>query len=179
MSEFDQMMAKIGNRRGPMQGWGNNGRGNPFGGIVEDTTVLWVGWVVSAAKAAGYEPETVKIAFYDVPLTLTPVEVGFGTRYYWRCPRCNRRCEAVFALRGPRVACRECLHLGYRSQVGRPTSYWYWLNQIFDGPYQMWVNRHYPSEKIAKSLATAFKDALLEEYAKKQGELLVSIDDSD
>jgi len=99
MSEFDAMLAKIGHQRGPTQGWGNNGRGKPFAGIVEDTTSFWVGWLVDAARAAGIEPQSVRVAFCNVPLTITPVKVGFGTRYYWRCPECDRRCEAVFWAR--------------------------------------------------------------------------------
>ena len=69
MSEVDRMMAKMGHQRGPMQGWGNNGRGKPFAGIVEDSTAIWIGWVVEVCRAAGVQPQSIRLSFCGTPLT--------------------------------------------------------------------------------------------------------------
>ena len=39
------------------------------------------------------------------------------TRWYWRCPMCNRRCKMLFCDRdGYQLGCRICHDLGYASQ---------------------------------------------------------------
>ena len=102
-------------QRGPFQGMGAS-HGRPFNGIVEDCSHFWVTWLVSAAKAAGVYPASVSLTWAGVKVSVTPVTVGFGIRYYFRCPRCNRCCECVYYV--PRaVGCVKCLHL---SLANRP-----------------------------------------------------------
>ena len=154
----DTLLAKIGrSHSGPMSGRGNNGRGKPFLGIVEDTPQCWVTWLTDAARTAGLDPAHIRAQFYNTPLEIEPVEVGFGTRYYFRCPHCNRRCEAVFYV--PRtVGCRKCLHLGYRSQVHRSTSKWYWLDMIFDRKLMFGSHRYEPDDKTAYGIAAGLRE---------------------
>ena len=116
-------------RRGPMPGFGRSA-GRPWRGIVEKTPALWVTWITGACKRAGVDPLSVRLTFSGQPLEMATVELTFGTRYYWLCPRCGNRCEAVYATRAC-VACRECSHLGYQSQVTRSASPFRTLNQIF------------------------------------------------
>jgi hypothetical protein len=53
----------------------------------------------------------------EVVTTLTPSD---GTRWWWTCPSCERRCGLLY-LEHPRtrLACRVCHHLGYKSQYRR------------------------------------------------------------
>ena len=118
-----------GGMRGPMPGEGR-GPGRPWGGIVEDTPVIWITWLVALAKKGGRPVEGLRVEVAGTVLTVTHVELTFGRRYYFRCPECWRRCEAIYFL-GQRVACRKCLSLGYRSQTHRPGSPWATADYVF------------------------------------------------
>lgn len=52
-----------------------------------------------------------------VPLTETPVHFG-GTRPWFLCPRCGRRCGVLYGQK--EFACRSCLNLRYTSQFESP-----------------------------------------------------------
>jgi hypothetical protein len=53
---------------------------------------------------------------YDVRL-VTSRTGGSGTRVWWACPACGRRCERLYLPAGrPRLACRLCCRLVYASQ---------------------------------------------------------------
>lgn len=108
-------------QRGPMSGHGR-GPGRPWRGLCETTPQLWVGWVVESARMAGRGiPVALLVAGVRVPIT--SVQLTYGTRYYFVCPRagCHRRCETVYLL-GRVPACRKCHHLGYQSQARRASS---------------------------------------------------------
>lgn len=104
---------------GPMAGHGR-GPGRPWRGLCEETPQLWVGWVVNLARmTANAVPVALLVAGVRIPIP--GVRLTFGVRYYFRCPRCHRRCEAVYIL-GRVPACRKCHHLGYQSQARRNSS---------------------------------------------------------
>ena len=113
-------------QRGPVFG---RGPGRKWGGIVERTPCLWITGIKDACKAAGISPDAIRVAFYGTELEMTYVELTFGRRWYWLCPRCGRRCEAVYVT--DVVGCRVCLRLGYLSQSRRKTSAWLWLERLF------------------------------------------------
>ena len=108
--------------RGPMPGEGR-GPGRRWWGVVEDTPVVWIGWLVTLAKGRGVPIEELGVKIGDQQIAITSVELRFGRRYYFRCPICRRRCEAIYWIRDL-VGCRVCLHLGYRSQKHTPGSPW-------------------------------------------------------
>lgn len=121
----DDIMARITSRRGPYPGWGC-GPGRPWRGLVEETPAFWVTWLVALARKLGLNPDALNLTWYGVPFHLATTELTFGTRYYFLCPRCERRCEALYYAGA--VGCRVCHHLGYRSQAHRAGS----IHQIFD-----------------------------------------------
>ena len=125
----DHGLSRLGSfGRGPRPGDGR-GPGRPWGGIVEETPALWVTWFVAMAKRLGWQlPLGVTVG--GRPLGMTSIPLTYGPRWYWLCPECGRRCEAVY-IRGQRAACRKCLRLGYRSQTQRPTSIYAWLDLLF------------------------------------------------
>jgi hypothetical protein len=54
-------------------------------------------------------------------LDMQPCHFG-GSRWWWRCPNCSRRCARLFLVTGG-MGCRACLRMAYASQredaVGR------------------------------------------------------------
>ena len=147
-------------RRGPMPGFGRSA-GRPWRGIVEKTPALWVTWITGACKRAGVDPLSVRLTFSGQPLEMATVELTFGTRYYWLCPRCGNRCEAVYATRAC-VACRECSHLGYESQATRPSSPFRTLNLIFSRRAHGLPRRYDPSEESERMLVAGLRGLLME-----------------
>lgn len=152
ISNLDGLLSNFGHQRGPWTGWGR-GHGKRFGGIVEDTPALWVGWVVDLSKRAGRDPLSLRLSWGGYALRLAYVDLTFGRRYYWRCPECDRRCEAVYILRG-RLACRVCLHLGYKSQASRPASAYAALDLLL-GRHWPWVRGRYASNSHADELVAS------------------------
>ena len=127
---------KLGHQRGPGPDEGRNAC-DPWQGIVEETPAIWVTWLVDAAKRAGYAlPLTLEVAGQKVPLV--SVALTYGLRWYFKCPRCGRRCEALYVRRQD-FGCRRCLRLGYRSQKARPTSCYAMLDRVFARDY--WAGR--------------------------------------
>lgn len=113
---------------GPMPGFGA-GHGVHFSGVVEMTPVLWVTWLTYTARRMGCEvPTAIKVSGEVVEIV--SVDLTFGRRYFFRCPRCGHRREALYFL-GKRCGCRVCLHLGYQSQCSRATSAWPELDRLF------------------------------------------------
>lgn len=53
-----------------------------------------------------------------IPVLQTPCNYG-GSRRWFRCPVCQRRCEVLY-LRAYRFACRKCQRIAYTSQSGGP-----------------------------------------------------------
>lgn len=148
-------------QRGPMTGEGR-GSGKRWGGIVEQTPVIWVGWFVSAAKAAGIEPIAPQCSFGGIALQMTRVKLTFGWRYYWLCPQCRRRCEAIYY--NGRVGCQRCLNLGYSSEAHRPNSAGFLLDCI--------LSRRWPFEQrrrwdIPDQASAAILAALHGEFEKR------------
>jgi hypothetical protein len=116
--------------RGPKNGEGK-GPGRPWQGIVEETTCLWVTWFISLAHSQGKTPPELGLQVNGHTLAYASVPLTYGRRWYFLCPHCGRRCEALYLL-GGRLACRKCLRLGYRSQThvpGSPAIEW---DRIFD-----------------------------------------------
>lgn len=114
---------------GPYTGRGR-GPGRPWAGLVEETPALWVGWFVALARLAG-KPLPAAILVGETRIDITAARLTFGNRHYFRCPRCHRRCEAVYIL-GRVPACRKCHHLGHRSQAQRASSIWAVIDVLFD-----------------------------------------------
>jgi len=171
--DMNQIFTKM--QPGPFTGMGSNGRGNPFGGIVEDTNVFWVRWLIDAARTAGVDLAGLSVAFAGVPLRLDAVRVGFGTRHYWLCPECGGKCEAIYR-QGRRVGCRRCLHLGYRSQISRITSRWFWLNRMFDESLnRILSSRTAPDDFTAKAIAAAFRDKFEQHAQEQSAAILVEV----
>lgn len=50
----------------------------------------------------------------EIPFSWTPCHLG-GSRRWFACPRCRRRCAVIY-MRGGTFACRTCLRLGYVSE---------------------------------------------------------------
>lgn len=118
---------------GPIRGTGR-GNGQPWNGIVEDTPCLWVTWFVAMAHATG-QPIPAAVAVGNVEVHIVGVELTFGARFYFRCPYCWRKCEAVYLVGGV-PACRRCHRLGFRSQAQRSTSIYAAFDVLLDGrPY--------------------------------------------
>lgn len=144
---FDVMGAieKIGHQRGPGRGEGRSS-GTPWRGIVEETPAIWVSWVVGAARRAGYKtPDHIEV--FDQRARLVSVPLTYGPRWYFECPHCGRRCEALY-LKGGVFACRKCLRLGYRSQKYRATSCYAVLDRLFDRDARPWLEGRYGSGKV-------------------------------
>jgi hypothetical protein len=139
LEEPHVLVDKLRHHRGPDPGEGRS-HGRPWRGIVEDTPCVWVTWVTAACKRLGRSvPQAIIIDGVRVPLV--SVQLTFGRRYYFRAPCCGRRVEALFFLDSD-VGCRQCLHLGYESQVRRPGSVWQVLDDLFDRrPLQRLVRR--------------------------------------
>lgn len=127
--DADAIWAQIHSARGPGPGEGR-GPGRPWRGIVEDTTCIWVQWIVNACKRLG-RPVPDSLGADGAPVLIVPVHLTYGTRYYFMCPRCARKVEALYFLPGE-FGCRKCLHLGYRSQAQRADSIYRYLDLTFD-----------------------------------------------
>ena len=159
-------------RHGPRPGNGR-GPGRPWRGIVEQTPALWVTWITGACKRAGVDPASIRITFCRCDLEMTPVELTFGTRYYWLCPRCGNRCEAVYATRAG-VACRECSHLGYESQTTRSSSPFRTLNLIFSRRAYGLPRRYDPSVETERMLVAGLRKVITARVAQVVGDIQAS-----
>lgn len=126
----DELMGRFAAHRGPGPG-GGTGPGQAWHGIVEDTPALWVTWIVDGARRAGRDPLALRLTVGNTPLRMAWVQLRFGRRYYWECPHCGRRCEAVYVARYG-VGCRACLRLGYRSQTHRAASPYAVFDDLFE-----------------------------------------------
>jgi hypothetical protein len=61
-----------------------------------------------------------KLMAYDVRIERTPCRYG-GSRPWFRCPWCHRRCGLLYGLCGDGYfGCRICLRLGYASEAESP-----------------------------------------------------------
>lgn len=127
--DADTFMARMHAARGPSPGEGR-GPGHRWGGIVEETPCIWVTWLVNACKRLG-RPVLDSIEADGGPVQIVPVQLAYGKRYYFLCPICGRKVEALYFL--PKAfGCRKCLHLGYRSQAQRTNSIYRYLDLAFD-----------------------------------------------
>lgn len=149
MRDFDKLSSGM-LSRGPSPGNGR-GAGRPWGGIVEHTPVLWIGWVTSAAKKAGVNPQSIKLSFYGIELAIVTTRLTYGARYYWLCPICQRRREAIYY--NGRVGCQRCLNLGYLSESHRPTSVWGTLDRLYSRDFP----RYNPPDDVAGVIVTELK----------------------
>jgi hypothetical protein len=152
---FNQAM----HQRGPVFG---RGPGRPWGGIVERTPCLWITWVTDACKVAEVSPDSLRVSFYGTQLEMASVELTFGTRWYWLCPHCGRRCEAVYAT--STVGCRVCLRLGYLSQSHRSSSAWLWLNRLYTRSWPF-SKRYFPDDeagRVVRELGKKVREDILE-----------------
>ena len=164
---FDVMdvIEKIGHQRGPGPGEGRSS-GTPWRGIVEETPAIWVSWVVGAARRAGYKtPAHLEVNGQRAHLVSVPLT--YGPRWYFLCPHCGRRCEALY-LKGRDFGCRRCLRLGYRSQKYRATSCYAVLDRLFArdwiparwrGPEKVDVMADRLRERLEKAVDGLFEGA--------------------
>jgi hypothetical protein len=127
-----------------------------WGGVIGDVPVLWVTWVVDAARRAGLSPDSLRVSVGGIPLRWDTARLTFGDRWYFLCPQCGRRVEAVYSVGGD-VGCRACLHLGYRSQTWRGPS-WSALDGLLERQMQRWR----PSGEAAEALAAELRSHLEE-----------------
>jgi hypothetical protein len=109
-------------RRGPWPGQGANAHA-PWWGLVEETPQLWASWLAAWWRRKTGRPLPKQPTFQlqhaaTGEIALESVRLTFGWRWYFRCPRCGRRTEVLYAGRRG-LACRRCNRLGYRSQVRR------------------------------------------------------------
>lgn len=58
--------------------------------------------------------------FYVIPVEKQPCFFG-GQRYFFHCPKCNRRMRKLYSYEGV-FLCRKCLHLGYYTQGVSPVT---------------------------------------------------------
>jgi hypothetical protein len=165
MSDFELPDPPWHTCRGPWPGMGR-GPGRPWAGIVEDTQVVWITWLVTLAKRMGKPVEGLRMEIDGTRIPTTSVELTFGRRYYFRCPECNRRCEAIY-FPGGRVACRQCLHLGYRSQCHVRGSPWPIWERIFNR--RAWFPRRW---QIPSSVADAFAE-MIQHKAERAAEEII------
>lgn len=143
------LVGRAADQPGPIAGAGR-GPGRSGVGVVEDTTALWVGWIAAAARVAGVAVPRV-LAVNDRLLGLVSVPLTWGRRWFFQCPICGRRVEAVFFLRGG-AACRRCHRLLYRSQCHRTTSAYRVLGRMLAANGRDDVN-----ETLLKGLVDAFR----------------------
>jgi hypothetical protein len=162
MSDYgDALLYKFEHHRGPMSGQGR-GNGRPFKGIIGEVPCVWIGWVVGTARRMGISPDALRLEWSGEPLTMASVQLTYGVRWFWVCPMCGRRCEALFSI-GGRQGCRKCHHLGYRSQCNRPGSPWPVLDLAFSRSGPVIGNRYWPGDNadaLAKALAAHLKGLL-------------------
>ena len=146
----DDLFSRMSSARGPSSGMGR-GPGHPWYGVVEDTPALWITWIVEASRRLGRPmPHALKV---DGKLVcLACVKLTFGWRYYFECPRCGNRCEAIYFLRRDASGCRRCLHLGYRSQMHRRYSPYGELDRMFSRGRDLW--RRYRINGASEGLVT-------------------------
>jgi hypothetical protein len=93
-----------------------------------DADVAWIGGRRLAWEWDGADVVTVthrpagragKSLQYSVQLTFTVLPCG-GSRWWWSCPACRRRADALYLVSGrDRLGCRSCCGLVYRSQYTR------------------------------------------------------------
>lgn len=171
------LLDRMHSQPGPMQGSGR-GPGRRWGGIIERTPGLWVVWIADAAKRAGVDPTTIRIEWGGSELRLCWVDLTFGRRYYFRCPLCARRVEAVY--NAGRVGCRHCLRLGYASQAQRPGSIYRVLDLV--------TGRHWPglsgrytandqADELVKTMGREFRAKLDSAFETLKIESTEVIDD--
>lgn len=139
-STTDALLAGMNNARGPTPGCGR-GPGRPWRGIVEETPALWVTWIAEAARRMGKRPRAITVG--DLEIRIVSVPMHFGDRFYFVCPACRSRREALFFV-GSRVGCRQCMRLGYRSQVHRANSPFMALDRLFSRRLLGVTPRYYP-----------------------------------
>ena len=153
-----------GGHAGQCQGDGR-GPGRPWRGIVEDTPCIWITWIVALAKRMGKPMEGLRIEAGGRSIEVTSVELTFGRRWYFVCPECGKRREALYLL--DRLACRECLRLGYRSQTHIPGSPWAIWGRIFDRDYfpRRW-------RRLPPSMTEAFAE-MIRRIAAKGAERII------
>jgi hypothetical protein len=100
-------------RAGSSFGWHWNRDGEPCGNIgvyvrVNDVELSYT------RTPNGAAPEHMR---YNVPLASTRCHLG-GSRQWFRCPRCSRRCAVLHGLaRDGRFGCRVCMRLAYASEA--------------------------------------------------------------
>ncbi len=84
---------------------------------------------------------------FTMPCYVEGVKVGYGTRYFFRCGRCNTRVTKLYTVPKPTekhtTGCRYCLELNYISQQATKTdlAYEYHLmkryGRMLDPNYQL------------------------------------------
>lgn len=100
-------------RCGSVFGWHWSADDEPCGNIglaVSDASVR-----LSYVWTPGDERHELR---YDVRIDRTPCHFG-GSRSWFRCPRCSRRCAVLYGLsrRDGYFGCRRCLRLAYASEA--------------------------------------------------------------
>jgi hypothetical protein len=116
--------------------------GKPFRAAAVRTSVYWFGDTADTARVGPVvvrwryrHPDTVEVTHltpagvlaalmgavpaseaYPLRVLRDATPTG-GSRWWWACPGCGRRCGLLYLLPGlPRLACRVCHRLTYRSQ---------------------------------------------------------------
>jgi len=160
----DTLRALLGiNRCGPRPGEGANGR-PPSWGIVEETPQIWSSWLAAWWKRLTRQPlpavPPFVLRYGTDTVRLESVRQTFGYRWYFRCPRCGRRCEVLYVGRRG-LACRFCNRLIYRSQARRITP----LIDLFE-----WTRNRDRTTAVPVALAPLF-EALAEQFRSEMTDL--------
>jgi hypothetical protein len=94
--------------------------------LVGSTTVLWRYAHPDAVAVSHDGPVSFLTALMGVVAkpqsyslrVLRDATPSGGSRWWWGCPGCGRRCGLLYLVAGrPRLACRTCLGLTYLSQT--------------------------------------------------------------
>lgn len=137
------------------------GLGRRWWGVVEDTPVVWIGWLVTLAKGRGVPIEELRVEIAGQEVSITSAELRFGRRYYSRCPQCRKNREALYWL-GDLVGCRVCLRLGYRSQMHTPGSPWRLLMMALERKKRHWdwlPGRYRPAPSLTREFEAMLRQA--------------------
>lgn len=77
----------------------------------------------AAALDATWKPDGGEVRTERILLVVEPHPI-YGTRWWFRCPRCGARRGKLYVVRAGTV-CRGCLHLGYARPSARRRRLYY------------------------------------------------------
>lgn len=163
-SRGEQLALRNMRQRGPT--WGR-GPGRPWRGIVERTPAVWISWIKDLCRMTGNDIERLRMQLYDDTIEIIGVQLTFGTRHYFLCPKCWKRCEALYFVR--RALCRRCARLGYISQCHRPSSAFGEFARLYTrrGLWKRVHGSRFPRHQDRETLLKVFRETLEAHFRKE------------